>query len=132
MMYCEDEEENECRIDKNEGLLDEDRYDYWELYYNTKDVCYNMYVEKGVLDEMGYSHFFDYIMNIVKGEREWVELESFEVFRTYKKECMEWWFQEYKREVFEIKRCIERYIQTEVSLKNVKDLCYTYSSSGYF
>ena len=126
-MSCEYEEENESEyFDKTEGLLDEDKYNYWELYYYTKDVCYNMFVEKGVLDEMEYSHFFEYIMNIVKGEREWVKLE------TRRTECVEWWYQEYKREVFEIKRCIERYIQTEVSLKNVKDFCYTYSSSGYF
>lgn len=115
----------------NEVVLDEDKYDYWELYYNTKEVCHNLFAEKVVLDEMNYAHFFEYILNITNGgEMQWVKLENTDIFKITRKKCAEWWKEEYKRELFEIKLCIEKYLRTEINFKNVSDFCYTYSSSG--
>ena len=42
-------------------ILDEDRCDYLELYDSVREIVYNFFAEKGILNEMEYYHFFEYI-----------------------------------------------------------------------
>lgn len=101
-------------------LIDEEKYDYWDLYYEILEYIHGYFLEGYVLNRVSYGDFFEYMMSIKKGIR-WGN--------SYKNEKrVRVWYSEKKECIKGIKKMIEReMIETEVNEDDLKEFCYVYS-----
>ena len=112
-------EEEEC---EEIELIDEEKYDYWELYYEILEYIHSYFLTGYMLNEVSYFEFFKYMMSIKRRVR-WDN--SYKNEKRVRDE--EVWYNENKRYIKEIRKMIEKEIEKEIDEDDLKGFCYMYS-----